>query len=65
LLDYPRSPELRQHVATRLAQLQQIDPSISSEPLGDIRLGANEQSRPQKPEKPCAKCFQYHVGECP
>jgi hypothetical protein len=65
LLNYPMSPGLRQHVATRLAQLQHIDPSISSEPLGNINLGANARPRPPKPEKPCAKCFQYHVGECP
>jgi hypothetical protein len=34
LVNYPMSPELRQHVTTRLTQLQQVDPSISSEPLG-------------------------------
>jgi hypothetical protein len=39
LLNYPMTPELRQHVTTRLTQLQQIDPSISLKPLGDIRLG--------------------------
>jgi hypothetical protein len=39
LLDYPMTPELRQHVTTRLTQLQQIDPSISLKPLRDIRLG--------------------------
>lgn len=30
LLNYPLTPELRQHVTTRLTQLQQIDPSFSS-----------------------------------
>ena len=39
LLDYPMTPELRQHVTTRLTLLQQIDPSISLKPLRDIRLG--------------------------
>jgi len=32
-----------QHVTTGLTQLQQIDPSISLKPLGDIRLGANKR----------------------
>ena len=43
LLNYPMTPELRQHVTTRLTQLQQIDPSVSRKPLGDIRLGANKR----------------------
>ena len=56
LLDYPMTPELRQHVTTRLTQLQQIDPSISLKPLGDIRLGANKRPSSTTPEPPCKKC---------
>lgn len=64
LRNYSMSPELRQHVVTRLTQLQQIDPSISLEPLGDIHLGANNRPKLRKPEQPCEKCFEYHAGEC-
>ncbi|ORA16378.1 hypothetical protein [Mycobacterium asiaticum] len=64
LLNYPRSPELRRHTNTRLAQLQQLDPSIKLTPLGDIRLGANDAPRPQKPEPRCNRCFMIHNGEC-
>jgi hypothetical protein len=56
LLNYPLTPELRQHVTTRLTQLQQIDPSISLKPLGDIRLGANKRPSATTPEPPCKKC---------
>jgi hypothetical protein len=56
LLNYPLTPELRQHVTTRLTQLQQIDPSISLKPLGDIRLGANKRRSATTPEPPCKKC---------
>jgi hypothetical protein len=56
LLNYPMTPELRQHVTTRLTQLQQIDPSISLRPLGDIRLGANKRPSSTTPEPPCKKC---------
>src|SRR4051794_14713550 len=64
LLNYPRSPELRQHVNTRLTQLQQLDPSIKLTPLGNVHLGANDATRPDKPESRCAKCFMIHNGEC-
>jgi hypothetical protein len=47
--------ELRQHVTTRLTQLQRIDPSISLKPLGDIGLGANERPSSTR-QKPCQKC---------
>jgi hypothetical protein len=39
LLNYPRSEELSQRVATRLTQLQQLDPTVKLTPLGDVRLG--------------------------
>lgn len=64
LLNYQRSPELRQHVNTRLSQLQRLDPSIALTPLGDVRLGANATSRSEKPEPRCDKCFMVHNGEC-
>ena len=64
LLNYRRSPELRQHVNTRLAQLQQLDPNIKLTPLGDVHLGANEKSAPEKPEILCNQCFTFHNGEC-
>ena len=56
LLNYPMTPELRQHVTTRVTQLRQIDPSISLKPLGDIRLGANKRPSSTTPEPPCKKC---------
>lgn len=65
LLNYPRSPALRQHVSTRLAQLQAMDPNIKLTPLGDVRLGANDARRPEKQETPCPDCFLVHAGECP
>jgi hypothetical protein len=64
LLNYPRSPELSQHIKTRLTQLQQLDPSVKLTPLGDVRLGASDVTRPQKPEPRCDKCFMVHNGEC-
>lgn len=64
LLNYPRSPELRQHVMTRLTQLQALDPTVKLTPLGDVRLGANDAKRPEKPETACPDCFQIHAGEC-
>jgi hypothetical protein len=41
LLNYPRSPELDQHIVTRLTQLQAVGPNVRLTPLGDVRLGAN------------------------
>ncbi len=63
LLHYPISPGLRQHVATRLAQLQQIDPTIKPEPLGSIKLGANDRRKPEKAEPPCKDCGLVHAGD--
>jgi hypothetical protein len=64
LLNYPRSPELRQHVTTRLMQLRAVGPNVRLTPLGDVRLGANDASRPEKPEQPCPNCSLVHNGEC-
>ena len=64
LLNYRRSPELRQHVTTRLAQLRALDPSVKTTPLGDVRLGANDLRRPEKPEITCPDCYTVHNGEC-
>jgi hypothetical protein len=64
LVNYPMSPELRQHVTTRLTQLQQVDPSISSEPLGNVRLGGVDRRGLDKPEPRCEKCFMVHAGDC-
>lgn len=64
-LNYRRSPELHQHIMTRLTQLQQIGPNVRLTPLGDVRLGANDASRPEKPETICPDCFLVHAGECP
>jgi hypothetical protein len=64
LLNYSMSPELRQHVDTRFAQLQQIEPSIKKEPLKYNKLGANERKRPETPQEPCKDCGLVHRGEC-
>jgi hypothetical protein len=64
LLNYQRSDNLHQHVITRLKQLQQLDPTISLEPLGDISLGANAKPAAAKSETQCEKCFEVHRGEC-
>lgn len=64
LLNYPRSPELNQRITTRLTQLQRLDPAIKPTPLGNVRLGANDAGRLEKPEPWCDKCFMVHNGEC-
>jgi hypothetical protein len=64
LLHYRRSPELRQHVTTRLTQLRALGPNVRLTPLGDVRLGAKDASRREKPEQPCPNCFLVHNGEC-
>ena len=64
LLNYPRSPELHQHITTRLTQLRTLGPNVRMTPLGDVRLGAKDQPSPEKPEQLCEKCFTYHAGEC-
>lgn len=65
LLNYSISPELRQHSATCLTKLQQINPIISSEPLGYVQLGANDRRRSEKPQPLCAECNLIHTGDCP
>ncbi|WP_231997175.1 hypothetical protein [Mycobacterium sp. 1245111.1] len=64
LLNYERSPGLAQRVTTRLKQLQQLDPIVKLTPLGDVRLGANDASRPEMPEQVCPDCFLMHNGDC-
>ncbi|KAA1244084.1 hypothetical protein F0Q45_25155 [Mycobacterium simiae] len=65
VLNYRPSPELHQHIMTRLIQLRQIDPSVKLTPLGDVHLGANAAPRSEKPEQTCPHCFLVHNGECP
>jgi hypothetical protein len=65
LLNYSLSQELRQHIFTRLTQLQQMDPNVKMTPLGNVRLGSNDSPRPEKPEQTCPDCFLVHAGECP
>lgn len=64
LLNYPRSPELHQHVTTRLTQLHAIGPNVRFTPLGDVRLGANRVARTEKLDPPCPECNEIHRGEC-
>lgn len=64
LLNYRRSPGLRQHIMTRLTQLQQLDRSVKLTPLGDVHLGANDAPQPAKPEQRCPHCNLVHNGEC-
>jgi hypothetical protein len=65
LLNYPRSPELSQRITTRLTQLQQLDPGVKLSPLGDVRLGANDPPRSERPQQGCPDCFLIHNAECP
>jgi hypothetical protein len=64
LLNYSTSEELRQHARTRIAQLQQIDPTIPSGTLGNLTLGANTRPKPEKPQEACPQCRLVHPGEC-
>lgn len=57
--------ELNQRIRTRLTQLQQFDPSIKLTPLGNVHLGANDASLPEKAEIRCDTCFMIHNGELP
>lgn len=65
LLNYRRSPELTQHINTKLAKLRELDPKILLTPLGHVHLGANDPSKPKKPGRVCPDCFIVHAGECP
>ena len=49
--------ELQQHVTTRLTQLRALGPNVRLTPLGDVRLGANDAPRSEKPEIRCDKCL--------
>ncbi len=65
LLNYRRTPELTQHINTKLANLRKLDPKILLTPLGHVHLGASDPSRLEKPEVVCPDCFMVHAGECP
>jgi hypothetical protein len=64
LLNYRRSPELAQHINTKLAKLRELDPKILPTPLGHVHLGANDQSRRERSETVCPDCRLVHPGEC-
>ncbi len=64
LLNYERSPELDQHISTRLAQLRALGPNVRLTPLGEVRLGANDCPRPTRNERKCPDCGLTHSGEC-
>ncbi|MGE2734603.1 hypothetical protein [Mycolicibacterium vaccae] len=64
LLNYERSPELRQHITTRLTQLRAMDPNVKLTPLGDVRLGRNDAPRAEAIQPRCSQCFMVHAGEC-
>lgn len=65
LLNYRRTPELTQHINTKLAKLRNLDPTILLTPLGQVQLGANDPARLEKQEVVCPDCFMVHAGECP
>ena len=65
LLNYRRTPELTQHINTKLAKLRNLDPKILLTPLGHVQLGANDPARLEKQEVVCPDCFMVHAGECP
>lgn len=60
----PLSPDLRQHVDTRFAQLQQIEPRIKKEPLTYTKLGANDKRKRERKQARCEACGLEHAGEC-
>ncbi len=63
LLNHSPSPELRQHVMTRLSQLQVIDPNVKLTPLGNVNLGGGDREAEKLPEL-CTECWTHHAGEC-
>ncbi len=65
LLNYRCSPELTQHIYTKLAKLRERDPKIPLTPLGHVHLGANDPAKPGKSERLCSECYMVHAGECP
>lgn len=64
LLNHPRSPNLHQHVMTRLAQLQRKDRNVKLTSLGQGHLGANKVPRTEKWAPRCPECNISHPGEC-
>jgi hypothetical protein len=54
-----------QKVPGSLNQLQHVGPKVKMRPLRNVRLGANDAPRPEKPEQACSDCFPVHAGECP
>lgn len=64
LMNYERSPELQQHVKTRLTQLHAKNDKVKLTPLGDVRLGSHDAPRPEKPEVRCPDCNMVHAGDC-
>lgn len=65
LLNYPRSPELQQHIVTRLTHLQAVGPNVRMTPLGDSRLGANGEQRVVRQHAVCERCnIEHPRGEC-
>lgn len=64
-LNYSPSQNLRQHIFTRLTQLQTMDPTVKMTPLGHVNLGSNTAAKPEAPEQVCPDCFLVHAGECP
>lgn len=64
LLNYPMSDGLRQHINTRIAQYQTIDPTIPSAALGNLVLGSQTRPRPERPQGVCADCRTEHSGDC-
>ncbi len=64
LLNYRCSPELKQHVNTKLAKLRVLDTKILLTPLGHVHLGGNDPSEPEKPERVCPECLLVHAGDC-
>jgi hypothetical protein len=64
LLNYPRSPELQQHINACLAHLGTVGPNVRTTPLGQSHLGANDPPRAARWQPKCVKCNIEHAGEC-
>lgn len=64
LLNYTMSDGLRQHVNTRIAQYQRIDPAIPSAALGNLVLGSNVRPKAERTHDVCPACQIAHGGEC-
>ncbi|WP_232008119.1 hypothetical protein [Mycobacterium gordonae] len=64
LLNYRLTPELLQHIMTRLNQLRQLDPAVKHTPLGSVHLGAGDAPQSRDSQQACPHCFLTHSGEC-